>query len=116
MLIAVGTHYEARNEYYLRILIDDLLAQGVVPILSTKADNRELDHSINLQTARLAVEYNIPMWNFWAVTSDLPDNGLVIRRGNEHLGKIYFNEEVIQRHRITALEMLDVVWRELTTE
>ena len=115
VLIAVGTHYESRNEDYMRILIEDLLAQGVVPILSTKADNRELDHSINLQTAQLAVEYILPLWNFWAVTSDLPDNGLVVQKGNEHLGKIYFNDEVIERHRISALQMLDVLWRMLNT-
>jgi hypothetical protein len=111
VIFAVGTHYESRNEYYMRLLIEDLLAQGIVPILSTKADNREGDHSINLQTAQLAAEYRLPLWNFWAVTTDLPDNGLVIRKGDEHLGKIYFNEEVTQRHRISALEMLDMIWR-----
>ena len=111
VVFAIGTHYESRNEQYMRILIEDLIAQGVVPILSTKADNREGDHSINLQTAQLAAEYYLPLWNFWAVTADLPDNGLVIRRGEERLGKIYFNEEVTQRHRISALEMLDMMWR-----
>ena len=111
VIFAVGTHYESRNEYYMRLLIEDLISQGIVPILSTKADNREGDHSINLQTAQLAAEYRLPMWNFWAVTADLPDNGLVTRKGDEHLGKIYFNEEVTQRHRISALEMLDTIWR-----
>jgi hypothetical protein len=113
VIISVGTHYEKRNAFYLEIIIEDLLSRGVIPILSTKADNREGDHRINLQTAELALEYNLPLWNFWAATSHLPDNGLVIQEGNEFLGKIYFNDEVKDIHRLTALQTLDDVWRTL---
>lgn len=116
VLIAVGTHYEARNRYYMEIIIENLLENGIVPILSTKADNREGDHSINLQTAQLAIDYNLPLWNFWKATSHLPDSGLVIRAGEEHLGRIYYNEEVIEIHRLSALEMLDTIWRTLAPE
>jgi hypothetical protein len=111
VLLAVGTHYETRNEYYLRLIIEELLGQGVLPILSTKADNREGDHSLNLQTAQLALEYNIPMWNFWSVTADLPGNGLYIKEGEEHLGAIYFSDEVKERHRLSALQTIDAIWR-----
>ena len=111
VIIAVGTHYETRNRYYMELIIENLLENGIVPILSTKADNREGDHSINLQTAQLAIDYNIPLWNFWKTTSHLPDNGLEIRAGEENLGRIYFNEEVKNIHRISALETLDTVWR-----
>jgi hypothetical protein len=73
VLIMVGTHSEGgRNMLYLRKVLDTLLAHGVVPILSTKADNREGDHRVNLEMAQLAAEYNIPLWNFWPVTGDLP--------------------------------------------
>ncbi len=69
----VGTHSEGgRNMLYLRKVLDTLLANGVVPILSTKADNREGDHQVNLEMAELAAEYNIPLWNFWPVPGDLP--------------------------------------------
>ena len=111
VLLAVGTHYESRNEYYMRIIIEELLSLGIVPILSTKADNREGDHSINLQTAQLAAEYNIPMWNFWALSVDLPENGLFVKAGEEHLGAIYFTDELKDRHRISALETLNAVWQ-----
>jgi hypothetical protein len=115
VIIAVGTHYETRNQYYMELIIENLLENGIVPILSTKADNREGNHSINLQTAQLAIDYNIPMWNFWQATSHLPDNGLVTRKGEESLGQIYYNDEVKEIHRISALETLDTVWRALDT-
>lgn len=110
-LITVGTHWEARNQMYMRKIIERLLAQGVVPILSTKADNREGDHGINLETAMLADEYNLPLWNFWPVTDDLPNRGLYTKKGDEHLGDIYLTDEALARHRLSALEALNVVWR-----
>jgi hypothetical protein len=113
-LIMVGTHYEARNDMYMRKILDQLLAQGIVPILSTKADNREGDDSLNLQTAQLAVEYNIPMWNFWPVVDDLPNRGLYTKSVDAHLGDIYLTEEALERHRYTALLALDAVWRGAT--
>lgn len=111
VLLAVGTHYETRNEYYLRIIIEELLSQGIIPILSTKADNREEDHSINLATAKLAIEYNIPLWNFWALSKDLPSNGLFVKEGEEHLGAIYFTAILKDRHRVSALETLTEIWQ-----
>ncbi|MEW5830555.1 MAG: hypothetical protein AB1846_16820 [Chloroflexota bacterium] len=113
-LITVGTHWEARNEMYMRKIIERLLDQGVVPILSTKADNREGDHRLNLETAMLADEYNLPLWNFWPVTDDLPNRGLYTKKGDEHLGDIYLTEEALARHRLSALEALNAVWRAAT--
>src|SRR5690349_10062889 len=98
-LITIGTHWEARNDMYMRKIIDQLLARGVVPILSTKADNREGDNRLNLETAQLAAEYNLPLWNFWPVTSDLPNRGLYTKEVDSHLGDIYLTEEALQRHR-----------------
>jgi len=115
-IITVGTHWEARNEMYMRKIIEQLLAQGVVPILSTKADNREGDNGINLETAQLAAEYELPLWNFWPVTDDLPNRGLYTKKGDEHLGDIYLTEEALDRHRYSALRALDAVWRAVTGE
>lgn len=113
-IIMVGTHYEARNDMYMRKILDQLIAQGIVPILSTKADNREGDDSLNLQTAQLALEYDIPMWNFWPVVDDLPNRGLYTKSVDAHLGDIYLTEEALARHRYTALQALDEVWRTAT--
>ena len=56
--------------------MENVLAKNVVPILATKADNLEKDNSINAAIARVAYDYDIPMWNFWAATQPLPDHGL----------------------------------------
>jgi hypothetical protein len=113
-LIMIGTHWEARNDMYMRKIIDQLLARGIVPILSTKADNREGDNRLNLETAQLAAEYDLPLWNFWPVTEDLPNRGLYTKKIDSHLGDIYLTEEALARHRYTALMALDAVWRTAT--
>jgi hypothetical protein len=110
VIINLGTHYETRNIIYLRKILDRLAAQGVVPILATKADNRELDERLNLETAQLAAEYNLPLWNFWAAVSDLPNNGVGVKKGEEFLGDIYLSDEGLERHRYTALQALAAVW------
>jgi hypothetical protein len=111
VIINLGTHYETRNINYLRKILDQLIAQGIVPILSTKADNRELDERLNMEMAQLAIEYNIPLWNFWAATSDLPNHGVGVKDTEEHLGEIYLSEEGLERHRFTALQALAEVWQ-----
>ena len=116
VLIMVGTHWEwTRNEYYMRKILDELLERGIVPILSTKADNREGDHSLNLQTAQLAAEYDIPLWNFWPVTDDLPNRGLYTKKAFPLQGDIYLTEEALARHRLSALQVLDIIRRGVGT-
>jgi hypothetical protein len=66
-----------KYEFYMRHLLDTVLELGALPILSTKADNLEGDHTINRSIAQLAYEYDIPMWNFWAAANPLPQNGLM---------------------------------------
>jgi hypothetical protein len=114
VLIQIGTHFESRNTEYLRKIILQLMDAGVVPILATKADNRELDDRVNRDMVLLASEYDLPLWNFWAALSDLPDRGLYVMKGREGQGAIYLNEEASQRHRMTGLEVLNAVWRAAT--
>ncbi|HQU36027.1 MAG TPA: hypothetical protein PLR65_05540, partial [Anaerolineales bacterium] len=66
VIIQIGTHFESRNTDYLRRIIEQLLDEGVIPILATKADNREKDERGNRDMALLASEYDLPLWNFWA--------------------------------------------------
>lgn len=114
VIIQIGTHFESRNTDYLRRVINKLLAQGVVPILATKADNREKDDRINKDMAALAVEFNLPLWNFWAALSDLPDRGLYVMKGRENQGAVYLNDEATARHRLTGLAALNLAWRAAT--
>ena len=111
VLINLGTHYETRNMDYLRKILDILISQGSLPVLSTKADDRELDDRLNYEMAVLASEYNLPLWNFWKAVSDLPNNGVGTKKGEEFLGEIYLSDEGLERQRFTALQVLDTVWR-----
>lgn len=110
VLIHVGTHWEARNRRYLEILIQKILATGAVPLLATKADNRELDERVNQSVAELAYERGLPLWNFWGALKETPNHGLV---GNSNM---YLTEEALEVHRRSALEALDTVWRALNEE
>ncbi len=114
VIIHVGTHYEDRNDLYMREILDQLIAAGVVPILATKADNRETDEAVNLAYANLAVEYDIPVWNFWAAMVSLPNHGLYTRPDVPLQGDLYLTEQAAVIHRLTALQTLDVVWRAVT--
>ncbi len=127
-IISIGTneaYYIHRNpasfEINMRIIIEDTIAQGIVPILGTKADNFEGDHSINVAIARLALEYDLPLWNFWLAVQPLPDQGLI---DPAHLSSIsYINftdfsiprslEYGMQMRNLTALQMLYFLWQQL---
>ena len=92
------------------------LAQGVVPIVGTKADNLEGDHRINHIVACLAQEYDVPLWNFWAAIQPLPNHGL--QPDLEHLTygvPDFSNSKAMQTawtvRNLTALQALDAVWR-----
>jgi hypothetical protein len=114
VIIQIGTHFESRNTEYLRRIILQLIDAGVVPILATKADNRETDERINRDMAMLAAEYDLPLWNFWAALTDLPEHGLYTRDDRPLQGPIYLTEEATIRHRMTGLSALNVVWRAVT--
>jgi hypothetical protein len=78
-LIALGTHYAptmAQYEADLRVVIEESMRLGVVPILSTKADNVEGGDRINPIIRRLAAEYKMPLWDFWMAAQQLPNGGL----------------------------------------
>ena len=111
VIIHVGTHYESHNQDYMRKILDQVITAGVVPILATKADDSELDEHVNAQYAQLAVEYNIPFWNFWAAVNNLPMRGLYTRPGLAFQGDLYLTNEAAFIHRVDALLTLDRVRR-----
>ena len=114
VIIQIGSHFESRNTEYLRRVIDQLLVNGVVPILATKADNREKDNRINRDMALLSAEYALPLWNFWAAVSDLPNRGLFTRSDRPLQGDIYLTDDAKVIHRETGLDALNIVWRMAT--
>jgi len=130
MLILLGTndyHVPERFERNMPVILDFLVQNGVVPILATKADNLESDHSINEAIAMLAYEYQVPLWNYWLAVQSLPNHG--IRTDNnytpthpgfeDHLPndftdpwKMTFGFPI---RNLTALQMLDLVMRSVNS-
>ncbi len=112
MLISLEVWWDGRSpavyEKNMRQIIEFAIGRGILPILSTKADNVEGDHSINLATARLAYEYDLPLWNWWRAAQALPNRGLDPNRPD---GFHISQEHAWPERSFTALEALDAVWK-----
>ena len=115
VIINVGTHWVVRNREYLHTIATTLIDHGVVPILVTKAEEREQAELTNSNLAELAVELNIPLWNFYASVSDLPDMGLYTKPNQGGLGNVYLGEEATERYRLGGLSALYAVWQAAIT-
>lgn len=112
----IGTY-----ETYMRQIIDTSIEEGVVPVLVTGADSHEDSRALNATLARLAVEYDLPLWNFWAAIQDLPNHGLEPgpdENGFQHItyGVNYFDDpEAMQAawpvRNLGGLQVLDAIWR-----
>lgn len=100
-----GTHWEARSRDYLIKIINKIKEANAIPVIVTKADNREKDGRVNQTLADLAAEYNLPVWNFWASVQHLPESGM------EPGSDMYLSEAGLEVHRQGALEALDAIWR-----
>lgn len=124
VFIMLGTNdvwHPDRFEPQMRKLIEYYIENGVVPILSTKADNLEKDGSINATIARLAQEYEIPLWNYWAAVQDLPNGGLQEDGAHLTYGRSFFDDPDTMKNawpvrNLTALQMLDAVWRTVSVD
>ncbi|MBI5964413.1 MAG: SGNH/GDSL hydrolase family protein [Chloroflexi bacterium] len=122
VLISMETNFnlQTATKYggYMRQIVEYSISQGVVPILATKADNKEGDNSINAEIAAIANEYDIPLWNFWAAVHPLPNNGFDLSLNDGFhlsLGKNYSFTDSTNMERawpwrnLTALQALDAV-------
>lgn len=112
LLISLEVWWDGRSpsvyEKNMRQIIEYAIGKGILPVLSTKADNVEGDHSINLATARLAYEYDLPLWNWWKAAQALPNHGLDPDRPDG----FHISQEFAWPERsFTALQVLDAVWR-----
>ncbi len=108
IIIAMEFVYEKRTaenyEAYLRQAVEYALSQNVIPILVTKADNVEGNHSINLATVKIAYEYDVPLWNWWLAAQGLPGEGIDWDRG---ANGFYITVAGWDMRSFTALQVLD---------
>lgn len=117
VIIAVGSndiHGVNNFEEQMRYIIEFTISNGILPILSTKADNAEGNHRVNTTIGKLAYEYDIPLWNFWWAVQPLPDHGL--DSDGIHLtfaGNLFDNPSNMEKawpwRNLTALQTLDAV-------
>jgi hypothetical protein len=93
---------------YIRKIVEYTISQGAVPILATKADNVEEDHSINLTTAQIAYEYDVPLWNWWLAAQPLWNQGI-----DEYRDGFHISQQAWEERSKTFLMTLDHLWKEL---
>jgi hypothetical protein len=121
-LVMLGTNDSPRPANFdgnLRKVLDYLIGHGVLPVLATKADNLEGNGSINAAIARLAAEYDLPLWNYWRATQPLPRHGLQSDGAHLTNGPNRFDDPKAMEsgwavRNLTALQALDAVWRGVT--
>jgi hypothetical protein len=111
----------AGYESFLRRIVQVTIANGTVPILATKADNMEGDGSINAAIVRVAQDYDVPLWNFWAAVQPLPGHGLHPDGFHLTWERNYFDSpEHLQMawpvRNLTALQALEAAWRGVSGE
>jgi hypothetical protein len=110
LFINMGTNWKNASaeayEKYLRQVVDYSIEHGVLPILASKIDNIEGDHSINAVTAGVAHDYDLPYWNLWLAADVLPHHGLDAERKD-----IYFSVDAQSLREYSGLRALNAVWR-----
>jgi hypothetical protein len=113
-----------KYDHYMRLLVEYVLSQDVVPIIATRAEPPNSQISINQTVAQIAYDYSIPLWNFGRATLALPDYGL--SPDGFHLtpgtveGNFFFDDPGRMQlgwtwRNLTALQALDAVSRYFST-
>ena len=105
----------------MRKLIEYLIENGIIPILSTKADNLEGNEVVNATIARLALEYEVPLLNYWQALQALPDQGLQPDKAHITYGSNRFDDPRMLEtgwtvRNLTSLQALDRVWRAVKSQ
>ena len=115
----------ANYDFYMRKIVEYVLAQDVVPILATRAETPTQERQINAIIAKIAEDYHVPLWNFWAATSSLPNYGLsddgfhLTGKDSTPGERSHFDiPENLQlgwtQRNLTALQAIDAVYRALS--
>lgn len=105
-------------ERNVRQIVEFAIAQGVIPLLGTKADRRDGEDSPNnAAIRRIAMDYSLPLWDYDRVAATMAGRGLA--SDGVHLTTYFAHDYssplAFQRghgvHNLVALLMLDRVWR-----
>lgn len=104
-----------KYDQYMRMIVKYVLSQDVVPILATRAEPSNPAISINATVTRIAYDYHLPLWDFWAAANPLPDHGLTSDGFHLTWAAPYFNDPQRMENgwpwrNLTALQVIDAVW------
>jgi LysM repeat protein len=112
----------------MRRVIDFTLERGIIPVISTipplvRAGLEGRVELLNGVLVRLAREYEVPLWDYWAALQGLPDQGLAgdgVHPSWAPVGhSADFSPEYLQYgmtvRNLTGLYVLDAVWRAAIT-
>ena len=103
----------------LREIVEFSILRGVIPALSTipsfnRAGSEQRPRELNAIVVALAREYQIPLWDFWAATQHLPNQGLSGDGVHPAWGPVPvdFSEDNLRQYggavrNLLALQMLD---------
>jgi len=103
----------------MRAVVEYAIAQGVIPVLGTKPDQRTGTGQVNDILLKIAADYKIPVWDLARVSETLPGRGL--GPDGVHMTGFYQHDytlpQAFQRghgmQNLTALIVLDKIWRVL---
>lgn len=104
-------------ERSIRRILTYCLEQGVIPIVGTKADRHEGSNINNEILRQVAADFAVPLWDFDLLAETIPGRGL--DADNVHMTTFFAHDygspTAFTRghgvHNLTALMMLDAVWR-----
>jgi hypothetical protein len=123
IFIVLGTNDIGNGEEFAanaRQVVAEVIEQGIVPILATKADRFEGTDDRNNRIVRgLAADLQVPLWDFDLVAGTLPGRGM--GADEVHLTLYdqydYTAERALQRgygvYNLTALMILDAIRQEI---
>lgn len=109
--------------FNVKKVIEYAIANGIIPIIGTKADRFEGSNENNDILRELAAEYHVPLWDFDLVAETLPGHGLgpdAVHLVIDELPHDYTQPDALQRGHatqdLTALMALDQVRRLISEE
>lgn len=125
MLVRLGANDNAGTAYFdeqMRLLVDAIIAEGVIPILGTKADRAEGSDINNGIIRQIAADYHLPIWDFDRLAGTLPARGLDIDAA--HMTTFYAHDYTDptaftrghSMHNLTALLVLDAIREDIVNK
>jgi hypothetical protein len=106
-------------EQNIRQIVELAIVNGVIPVIGTKADRAEGSNINNDILRRIAVDYQIPLWDFDLVAGTIPGRGLDV--DYVHLTTFYAHDYTSPNayqqghsmHNLSALMVLDAILHEV---